>query len=164
MMRDGRNKKRKLKSFHKTAVILLKYIDSKPGIRYRQLLRKTNLANGVLSCRLGILEKSKNIKIDRSRYDRTSYYPTYVNKRDWRVIECISNSTTIQIIQFLMNREYPPRFKEIVGHAKRAPSTISYHLKRLTKARIVSVDQNRLYGYRLINKARILRILSQYEY
>jgi predicted transcriptional regulator len=66
MMRDGRNKKRKLKSFHKTAVILLKCIDSKPGIRYRQLLRKTNLANGILSYHLGILEKSKSIKIDRS--------------------------------------------------------------------------------------------------
>jgi len=163
MMRDGRNKKRKLKLFHKTAVILLKCIDSKPGIRYRQLLRKTNLANGVLSYHLGILEKSKSIKIDRSRYGLTSYYPTYVNKRDWRVIECISNSTSIQIIQFLMNREYPSRFKEIVRHAERAPSTISYHLKRLTNARIVSVDQNRLYRYRLINKARILRILSQYE-
>jgi DNA-binding transcriptional ArsR family regulator len=62
-----------------------------------------------------------------------------------------------------MNSEYPPRFKEIVRHAKRVPSTISYHLKRLTNARIVMVDQNRLYRYRLINKARILRILSQYE-
>jgi DNA-binding transcriptional ArsR family regulator len=62
-----------------------------------------------------------------------------------------------------MNREYPPRIKEIVRHTERAPSTISYHLKRLTKARIVSVDQNKLYRYRLINKARILRILSQYE-
>ena len=72
MMRDGRNKKRKLKSFHKTAVILLKCIDSKPGIRYRQLLRRTNLANGILSYHLGILEKSKSIKIDRSRYGRTS--------------------------------------------------------------------------------------------
>ena len=61
-----------------------------------------------------------------------------------------------------MNREYPSRFKEIVRHAERAPSTISYHLKRLTKARIVSVDQKRIRRYRLINKARILRVLSQY--
>ena len=62
-----------------------------------------------------------------------------------------------------MNSKYPSRFEEIVRHAERAPSTISYHLKRLTNARIVSVDQNRLYRYKLINKARILRILSQYE-
>jgi predicted transcriptional regulator len=162
IMRNGRNKKHKLKPFHKTAVILLKCIDSKPGVRYRQLLRKTNLTNSVLSYHLGNLEKSKSIKVDRSRYGRTSYYPTYVNKRDWRVIERISNSTSIQLIQFLMSREYPSRFKEIVRYGERAPSTISYHLKRLTKARIVSVDQNRIRRYRLINKARILRILSQY--
>jgi DNA-binding HxlR family transcriptional regulator len=30
------------------------------------------------------------------------------------VIEHISNSTSVQIIQFLMNREYPSRFKEIL--------------------------------------------------
>lgn len=117
-MRDDRNKKCKLKSFHKTAVILLKCINSKPGVRYRQLLRKTNLANGVLLYHLGNLEKSKSIKVDRSGYGLTSYYPTYVNKRDWRVIECISNSTSIQIIQFLMKREYPSRFKEIVRYAE----------------------------------------------
>ena len=135
----------------------MKCIDSKPGIRYRQPLWKTNLANGVLSYHVGILEKSKSIKIDRSRYGRTSYYPTYINKRDWRVIERISNSTSIQIIQFLMNREYPSRFKEIVRHAIRAPSTISYHLKRLINARIVSVDQNRLCRYKLINKVEYCR-------
>ena len=31
---------------------------------------------------------------------------------------------SIQIIQFLMNREYPSRFKEIVRHGERTPSTI----------------------------------------
>lgn len=83
-------KKRKLNSFHKTAIILLKCIEKKPSIRYRQLLRKTNLINSVLSYHLGTLERSKSIKANRSSDGRTSYYPTYVNKRDWQAIECIS--------------------------------------------------------------------------
>src|SRR5512145_1993228 len=97
-MEDDKNKKHKLKSLHKTAVILLECINSKPGIRYKELQRKTNLVNSVLSYHLMILEKSKGIKVDRSRYGRTSYYPTYVNKRDWGVIERISSSTSVQII------------------------------------------------------------------
>ena len=59
-------KRRNLNSFHKTAIILLKCIERKPGIRYRQLLRKTNLVNSVLSYHLGTLEKSKSIQVNRS--------------------------------------------------------------------------------------------------
>jgi predicted transcriptional regulator len=159
-----KNKKgRKLNSFHKTAIILLKSIERKPGIRYRQLLRKTNLVNSVLSYHLGTLEKSKSIKVNRS-YGRTSYYPTYVNKRDWKVIECISNSTSLHIVQFLISRNYPANFKEMVKHTGRAPSTISYHLKSLVKTRIIiSVDQDNFHKYKLLNKSRTLRILSEYS-
>lgn len=156
-------KRRKLNSFHKTAIVLLKCIERKPGIRYRQLLRKTNLINSVLSYHLGTLEKSKIIQVNRSSYSRTSYYPTYVNKRDWNVIECISNSTSLQIIRFLINRNYSPKFKEMVKHTGRAPSTVSYHLKRLVKARIILVDLDNFHRYRLLNKSRTLRILSKYS-
>ena len=160
-------KKHKLNSFHKAysikAIILLKCIERKPGIRYRQLLRKTNLINGVLSYHLGTLEKSKSIRVNRIRYSRTRYYPTYVNKRDWKTIECISNSTSIQIIQFLIKRKYGAKFKEIVKHTERAPSTISYHLKRLKEARVVSIYQDNFHRYRLLNKSRTIRLLSNYS-
>lgn len=156
-------KRRNLNSFHKTAIIRLKCIERKPGIRWRQLLRKTNLVNSVLSYHLGTLEKSKSIQVNRSSYCRTSYYPTYVNKRDWNAIECISNSISLQIIRFLIDRNYPPKFKEMVKHTGRAPSIISYHLKRLAKARIISVDQDNFHRYRLLNKSRTLRILSKYS-
>jgi predicted transcriptional regulator len=153
-------KRRKLNSFHKTAIVLLKCIERKPGIRYRQLLRKTNLINSVLSYHLGTLEKSKIIQVNRSSYSRTSYYPTYVSKRDWNVIECISNSTSLQIIRFLIKRKYGA---EMVKHTGRAPSTVSYHLKRLREARVVSVYQDNFYRYRLLNKSRTIRLLSNYS-
>lgn len=73
------------------------------------------------------------------------------------------NSTSLQIIQFLISRNNPVKFKEMVKHTKRAPSTISYHLKRLIEARVISVNQDNFYGYRLLNKFRTLRILSKYS-
>ena len=42
--------------------LLLKIIDLSPGIRYRELLRITNLNNGTLSHHLSTLEKSSIIK------------------------------------------------------------------------------------------------------
>ncbi|MGB7635923.1 MAG: hypothetical protein WBL68_19560, partial [Nitrososphaeraceae archaeon] len=76
------------------------------------------MINSVLSYHLGTLEKSKSIRVNRISYSRTSYYPIYVNKRDWKAIECISNSTSIQIIRFLINRKYGAKFKEIVKHTQ----------------------------------------------
>jgi predicted transcriptional regulator len=36
---------------------LVQYINENPGIRYRELLRLTSLANGVLTYHLSVLEK-----------------------------------------------------------------------------------------------------------
>jgi predicted transcriptional regulator len=41
---------------------LLKHIEEYPGLRYRQLLRLTNIVNGVLSYHLKRLEKSNQIR------------------------------------------------------------------------------------------------------
>ncbi len=43
--------------------LLLKIINLSPGIRYRELLRITNLNNGTLSHHLTTLEKSSIIKV-----------------------------------------------------------------------------------------------------
>jgi predicted transcriptional regulator len=46
---------------------LLKHIDENPGLRYRQLLRLTDLVNGVLSYHLSVLERSKQIRVNRNK-------------------------------------------------------------------------------------------------
>jgi len=43
--------------------LLLKIIDLSPGIRYRELLRISNLNNGTLSHNLSTLEKSSIMKV-----------------------------------------------------------------------------------------------------
>ena len=45
---------------------ILRIINSFPGIRYRDILRITNLNNGTLSHHLSILEKRSIIKIGRT--------------------------------------------------------------------------------------------------
>ena len=52
---------------------LLKHIEEYPGLRYRQLLRLTNIVNGVLSYHLKGLEKSNQIRVNRSKSKETRY-------------------------------------------------------------------------------------------
>jgi predicted transcriptional regulator len=63
---------------------ILKIINSFPGIRYRDILRITNLNNGTLSHHLSILEKSSIIKNGRTEKSnnkiyKKSYTPTDEN-------------------------------------------------------------------------------------
>jgi predicted transcriptional regulator len=51
-------------------------INGNPGIRYRELLRLSNLSNGVLTYHLALLEKSYLIQVDRNENKKiTRYYP-----------------------------------------------------------------------------------------
>lgn len=142
--------------------MLLKYINNNTGIRYRELLRKTNLANGVLSYHLRILERSKNIKVYRIRYSRTSYYPKGIKGSDWIVINCLSNKVFVQIIKFILKRKGSSRFVEIQKYIDRSPSTTSWYIKKLKDARIISVSIDKPSKYTVINKARIARIVFKY--
>lgn len=133
-----------------------------PGIRYRQLLRKSKLANGVLSYHLRILEKSKIIKVHRVRYSLTSYYPKGTRGSDWIVIEHLSNNIFAQIIKFMLKRKGFSRFVEIQKHIDRSPSTTSWYIKRLKNVEIISVTVDKPSKYAIVNKARISRIVFKY--
>jgi predicted transcriptional regulator len=55
---------------------LVRYINENPGIRYRELLRLTCIANAVLTYHLAVLKKLHQIKVDRSKKSKIMrYYP-----------------------------------------------------------------------------------------
>jgi predicted transcriptional regulator len=150
------------KAIHHTEVMLLKYINNIPGIRYRQLLRKMNLANGVLSYHLRILERSKEIRAHRIRNVLTSYYPKGTKVTNWVVIEYLSNSIFLQLIKLMLKKKGFSKFMELQMHIDRSPSTTSWYIKKLKDAKIISVSSNRPYKYSIINKPRISRMVSKY--
>jgi predicted transcriptional regulator len=57
-----------------TPEFLLARIEREPGIRYRELMRLTGLANGVLTYHLQALENARKIRVER-RPRSTHYYP-----------------------------------------------------------------------------------------
>lgn len=115
---------------------LLHYIDRHPGIRYRQLLRLTRLSNGVLSYHLAELEGSKCIKVDR-RIRVTRYYPLRISAEISKIIGCIRNTVSRQIVS-LLSQNNGCTLGEIAAFTNKAPSTVSWHIQRLVKAGILS--------------------------
>lgn len=152
---------------HKIQEKLLKYIHLSPGIRYRELLRLTDSSNGVLSYHLGELESEKRIAVERKR-SVTRYFPINLDTEVSKIIGSIRNPVSRQIIESLLKTE-SCTFNELTTNTNRAPSTVSWHLQRLTDAGILKKGtrgiSEKTYPsrfYYIADKTTIENILSKY--
>jgi predicted transcriptional regulator len=142
---------------------LLKCINEHPGIRYRELSRLTELSNGVLTYHLSFLDKMHKLKIDRNNNNKiTRYYPNNIPIEETSIIGYIRNNTARQIILFILQHD-SCTFNEIIECTKKAPSTISWHLKRLKDAGIISVLYSQYQIYKVTNRELICDILHKYK-
>jgi predicted transcriptional regulator len=144
-----------------TKTILLRHIEANPGIRYRELLRMTGLVNGVLTYHLAALEKTDVIKVDRQSR-MTRYYPVSVSDGESVILKFVRHEPVRQIVLFILDHELCT-FNEIVDHTKKAPSTVSSHLKRLKEAGIISIRYGEYRLYRLAEKDLVAEVLSKYR-
>ena len=136
-------------------------IEANPGIRYRELLRMTGMANGVLAYHLGALEKSDIIRADR-KSRMTRYYPPRVSDSESTIIKYIRHEPIRNILIFIFENDNCT-FNEIVERAARAPSTISLHLKRLREDGVILVRYGELHLYRVADKELVSEVLSKYR-
>jgi predicted transcriptional regulator len=126
---------------------LLKHIEEYHGLRYRQLLRLTNIINGVLSYHLKRLEGSKQIRVNRSKSKETRFYPINTPDEEFDIIGYMRNEPSNKIISYLLEH-----------------STISWHLKRLKDAGIVSLRYYKHHQlYELTNCEVVAETLYKYK-
>jgi predicted transcriptional regulator len=104
---------------------LLHFISENPGIRYRELLRLSNLSNGVLAYHLSLLED--RIQVDRNENKKTTrYYHNNIPITEANMIGRIRHDASMQIVSFILENDLCS-FNEVVEHTKKAPPTISWN-------------------------------------
>jgi predicted transcriptional regulator len=158
-------------NLHQLEQSLLKCIGQNPGIRYRELLRTTGSSNGVLSYHLAELERSGHIRVDRKK-GVTRYYLIHISSQVSKIIGHIKHPTSRQLLSFLAEKG-PCRLDELVQLTNKAPSTLSWHVKRLLESGVIerkqcasSTDSNRTFKskcYDVTNKSLVLDVLLNYK-
>jgi predicted transcriptional regulator len=144
---------------------LIRHINEQPGIRYRELLRLSGLSNGVLTYHITNLEKSRQIIVDRNNKTKTTrYYSNYIPAEETDIIGCIRNNSARQIILFILDHD-SCTFNEIIEYTKKAPSTISWHLKRLKAAGVISIlyTGHCQHIYKVRDFESVTNVLSKYK-
>ena len=142
---------------------ILRIINSFPGIRYRDILRITNLNNGTLSHHLSILEKRSIIKIGRTENSNiTRYFPASTPSEETLILNYLKIKTTKSIIMMLIDTEDDVSFNEIVKHINKAPSTTSWNLKRLVDSNVVGKKRGTEVSlFYLNNKGLVKNLVGQ---
>jgi len=140
---------------------ILKVISNNPGIRYRELARQTGFANGVLTYHLKILEHAGYT--NKFRHNNiTRYYPTNIPNQDLKIISNLRVCSEKDIIVFILHHDFCT-FNEIVEHLRKAPSTTSWHLRRLCEDGIVSVHHGEYNLYQINDKKLVNQMLHKYK-
>ncbi len=142
---------------------ILKCISRVPGIRYRELLRLTGLPNGTLEYHLKILENIHKVTTCRRSGRRTGYYPIDIPADESHILEHIRNQVARQIVFFILEHDLCT-FGEVVEHINKAPSTVSWHLKRLSEAGIISIGYGPEYQlYTAVKNNLVKKVLYKYK-
>ena len=76
---------------------LIELIGKNPGIQFRDLMRLTNLKNGVLSHHLRRLEKTESVKVERLTR-QTRFYPRYFSDEESVVAKALRRKTPRDIM------------------------------------------------------------------
>jgi predicted transcriptional regulator len=144
--------------------MILMHINNIPGIRYRELLRLTRLSNGVVEYHLSALEKSCHIRVDRQKENRTTrFYSISIPTQESELLGQLRGDVSRQIIKFILEHDLCT-FIEIAEHLHKASSTVSWHLKRLKKAGLISVKYGGEYQlYQIMNPRLVADILFKYK-
>ena len=119
---------------------LVRVIEDSPGIRFREIMRRTGMKNGVLSHHLRALERAGRIRVARSTR-QTSYSTLDISEGQLRVAGALQKSTPRAILLALA-AEDGRRFSEMVDCCGKSPSTVSLYLKQLIKDGLVAVKKS----------------------
>ncbi|MCH9657979.1 ArsR family transcriptional regulator [archaeon] len=143
-------------------------IGKNPGIQFRDLMRLTNLKNGVLSHHLRRLEKMESVKVERLPR-QTRFYPRGFSDEESLIAKALRRKTPLDIICTMMSSDEEGKkdldFSQIVSDVSKSPSTVSIYLSQLIKDNIVTttLDFGRRKKYHLSNKRLVYRLVEDHK-
>ena len=130
-----------------------------PGIHLRELERKVDIPLGTIRYHIRVLEKRQLIIIRTEGKYKRYYAKGEIDRSDKDRLAVLRKELPRTIILFLM--EFPgSTHSDLTEAIAVAPSTMSYHLKRLVKDNIIEKEKGK---YRVVDEEKIADLLIQYR-
>jgi len=143
---------------------ILTFITEHPGSHLRMIRRGLNLAMGVVQYHLDRLEKEGRI-VSRRRGFYKRFYPTLVfGVEQLEIMDVLAQETERDLLLFLIQNPNATQ-KDLSEYAKVSPSSINWHMQRLSKAKLIETKHqgaNVRYDVK-VNRAEVLALIRSYH-
>jgi predicted transcriptional regulator len=138
-------------------------VSRNPGLHLSKIAEILQMSVQLVEYHLLYLEKNVVIYAERESGFTRYYVKGDVGIADKKALSLLRQEVPLKITLFLLKNNYS-QHKDILKNCNVAPSTLSYHLKKLVNHEIISVQtygENR--GYSIRNKEEIIRLLVHYK-
>lgn len=133
-----------------------------PGIHFRGIQRKTNLAVGCLKYNLDVLEKSRDIVSEKCGRN-LRYFPPSVQSDNRRLLGILRLKSHRRILVYLLAHP-AAKFSELAQRLDLSGSTLSWHLKKLEQEGVVlSSRRGKETSYSVVNEKEIKNLLATFK-
>ena len=140
-----------------------------PGLRFHQLKKEVDIANGTLQHHLSSLAKSGSISI---QYDNSTprYFSKKIKPDSQVIIKRLSQNTPSNIIKLLLKKKCQT-FAQLVKYSKKSPGTVSLYKNKMVVDKIIvgSTDTCKCHKkydmkikYRLVDPEKIRILVLEY--
>jgi predicted transcriptional regulator len=142
--------------------LIISEIKKNPGIRFREVMEKIDLSNGVLSYYVKKLENNGIIKTKRTtRVSR--FFIKDMTEEESKVVSRLRQTTPKAILVTLLENDRL-EFQKIVSNVGKASATVSFYLTKLVNDEIVSYKKADLKkNYYIVEKQRIANLITEYH-
>jgi predicted transcriptional regulator len=119
---------------------IYQYVSKHPGAYLREMERELGLQTGVLSYHLDYMVKRQILKTQDDGYHKRYFPADRFHLRDRRTISVLLQPAPRKILIFILIHG-PSTFSQLLNEMSCAKSTLSYHLGRMTRRDILSVEK-----------------------
>jgi len=137
-------------------------IKSKPGIRFRELMKHLGITNGVMSYYLRKLEQKESVWIERTPRV-TRFYSSDLSEEEAKLVKRLRQETPKKILVALIENDQLT-FQELVAKIHKSPSTTSFYLTQLVQENIIATSKSDFVKvYFNVEKKRIANLIEEYH-
>jgi len=138
-------------------------VSKNPGLHLSRIAELLVMRTSLVEYHLIYLEKNQIIIPSKQSGYARYYVKGAIGTEDKKIIAILRQDVPLRIVLYLL-KNVRSQHKDILENIDIAPSTLSYHLKKLVRHGIIAVHTyGEKRGYYITNREEILRILVQYK-
>jgi predicted transcriptional regulator len=135
-----------------------------PGIHLREIQRKLDMPMGLLEFHLLYLERNRLVGVEHEEHYKRYYQSkSGIEKKNKKLLSMLRQDIPRRIMVNLLEQDHSSH-SDILKHFDISPSTLSFHLKKLVKAKILDREkQGRVRYYTLLERDTVMETLITYQ-